>query len=495
MKSNAVRVLTGISIVLLPLVLLTTAFFISVLTVRANSAGPGGAAISPVSTVSPQASIAAHLTSLADFNRPQFTYRLPLVASLNISSTAGLTGTQTLTSGLAITGSLAISASQILPGEQLTAAPPEPPLKRTSIPLVNFWLARTPPAPPETKLVCVAPNLPIPSGSPAGVDSGVLSDAGRFVQDVDVQLRVTHPRAGSLTARLTHQESGRSVTLFEQTGCSYPDIGAILDDEASLPARDVCFSTPAALAGIFLPQQPLGAFDNEPAAGTWTLNVSDQSWSGGGVLSQWCLRMKVGEKISPPEPPPAPILPTEALISNISGRVQKYNLDCEVRAAVDWAGFFNTPIDEDTFLNQLPRSDNPDRGFVGSVYAAWGQVPPFPYGVHAEPVAALLRQYGLPAQARRPLSYAELRTEISAGRPVFVWVIGNHSLRFQIPQYYLPFDQELTIVAPYEHTVLAIGYTPTTVTTLDGGVPYTQAIWQFLGSWSALGNMAIVYQP
>ena len=489
MKPITRRVLAGAVVSLLPLALLTAVFSISVFAVRAGSAGPVGAAISPVSTVAPLAAPAEPLTSLAEPNH------LPLATGLEISASAALTGTWAFTSGLAISGSLAISSSQVLTVGLHSAAPPEPALKRTSIPLVNFWLPRLPPAPPETKLLCVAPGLPIPARSPGGVDSAVVSSAGRFVQDVDVQLRLTHPNTSNLSARLVHQESGRSVTLFERTGCGYPDVGAILDDEASLSARDICFSTPAAIAGIFLPQQPLSGFENETAAGTWTLNVSDQSWNGGGVLSQWCLRMQVGEQITPPEPPPVVELPEQARITNIYGRPQKYNLDCEIRAAVDWAGYFNVSIDEDTFLNLLPLSDNPDKGFVGSVYGAWGQVPPNAYGVHAEPVAALLRQYGLPAQARRPLRYDELRAEISVGRPVFVWVIGNHSLRFQIPQYYLPLDQELTIVAPYEHTVLATGYTPTTVTILDGGTAYTQEIWQFLGSWSALGNMAIVYQP
>jgi len=102
---------------------------------------------------------------------------------------------------------------------------------------------------------------------------------------------------------------------------------------------------------------------------------------------------------------------------------------------VDWANYLGRSINEYTFLNQLPKSDNPDKGFVGSVYGTWGQIPPDPYGVHAPPVAALLREYGLNAYAHRPLSWDQLRAEIAHGNPVIVWVIGNVSLPFRWPRH------------------------------------------------------------
>jgi hypothetical protein len=54
------------------------------------------------------------------------------------------------------------------------------------------------------------------------------------------------------------------------------------------------------------------------------------------------------------------------VISGIYGYNQTHSLSCESRSSVDWANFFGVSISEDTFQSSLPRSDNPDAGFVGS---------------------------------------------------------------------------------------------------------------------------------
>ena len=91
---------------------------------------------------------------------------------------------------------------------------------------------------------------------------------------------------------------------------------------------------------------------------------------------------------------------TSTSATSISGHVQTYELGCEASAAVDWAGYYDVLIYESTFQFGLPLSDNPELGFVGNVTTdGWGQIPPDAYGVHAEPIAELLREYGLPAQA------------------------------------------------------------------------------------------------
>jgi uncharacterized protein YvpB len=161
---------------------------------------------------------------------------------------------------------------------------------------------------------------------------------------------------------------------------------------------------------------------------------------------------------------------------------------------VDWANYFGIYIDELDFFFSLPESDDPDTGFVGDVNGTWGQIPPNDYGVHAAPVAELLRAYGLTAYAYRSLSWDELRAEIAGGRPVIVWVIG--SVLNGIPRYYTAnSNQHTTIVARYEHTVMVIGYSTDNVNILDGGSIYTRSIDQFLDSWSALRNMAVLGRP
>jgi uncharacterized protein YvpB len=161
---------------------------------------------------------------------------------------------------------------------------------------------------------------------------------------------------------------------------------------------------------------------------------------------------------------------------------------------VDWANYFGTQINEIEFFNRLPESDDPDTGFVGDVYGDWGQIPPNDYGVHAQPVAKLLNKYGVDAHARRPLSWDQLRAEIAAKRPVIVWVIGSASMN-EKPIYYTASNQHRSIVAHYEHTVIVVGYSSTSVTILDGDTRINRGLKEFLSSWSALDNMAITAIP
>ena len=196
--------------------------------------------------------------------------------------------------------------------------------------------------------------------------------------------------------------------------------------------------------------------------------------------------------------PPVPtrfVSPTpggSARIEGLVGRRQSLPLSCEASAAVDWAAYFGVQIDELEFFSHIPASDNPDKGFVGDVNGSWGQVPPAPYGVHAAPVAVVLRLYGLPALARSGMSWDEVQGEISAGHPVIVWVAGHVTKGTPVP--YMASDGNQTVVTRYEHTVMVIGYTDDQVWVLDGAQEYTRSMKVFLDSWGVLGNMGIVWQ-
>jgi uncharacterized protein YvpB len=122
-----------------------------------------------------------------------------------------------------------------------------------------------------------------------------------------------------------------------------------------------------------------------------------------------------------------------------------------------------------------------------------GQIPPLSYGVHAGPVARLLRTYGVPAEARRNVTWPELQAEIAAGRPIIVWVI--YGISAGVPVLYTASNGHTTTVAAYEHTVIVIGYAPEAVTVLDGNQQYTVALDRFLTSWQVLERMAIFYLP
>lgn len=187
-------------------------------------------------------------------------------------------------------------------------------------------------------------------------------------------------------------------------------------------------------------------------------------------------------------PTPTPL--KKANIEGIKGRWAAYNLDCETRSAVDWAAYFGIEIDETEFFNALPRSDDPELGFVGEVNEPWGSIPPQAYGVHAPPVARLLQEYGLNAIAVRDFTWDQLRAEISQGRPVIAWVVGR--VGRGTPVAYTSSSGRETIVARFEHTVIVTGYNQSEVALLDGYWFYTRNVQDFLASWSVLGNMAIL---
>jgi uncharacterized protein YvpB len=185
--------------------------------------------------------------------------------------------------------------------------------------------------------------------------------------------------------------------------------------------------------------------------------------------------------------------PESALISDFKGHPQSLPLSCESRSAVDWAGYFGYSIRELDFLNDLPRSADPDVGFVGNVRGAWGQVPPNAYGVHAGPVERLLTARGVPAWFHLYTPWSTVQSEIASGRPVIVWVTGHvepgHGQIYTAP------GGHRTVVAPFEHTVILVGYTPDTVTVSDEGRQYRRLLTTFFESWAPLRNMSITTSP
>jgi hypothetical protein len=141
-------------------------------------------------------------------------------------------------------------------------------------------------------------------------------------------------------------------------------------------------------------------------------------------------------------------IPSEAYVLGVIGYAQQYTLDCESRSAVDLAAYFGVYIDQITFQESLPVSDNPEEGFVGYYWGLQGQLPPASYGVHAPPIAALLRAYGLQAYDQKRVEWTTIQAEIAAGRPVMVWVIRNTEPGWGMS--YTASNGSTTTVAPYE---------------------------------------------
>jgi uncharacterized protein YvpB len=183
-------------------------------------------------------------------------------------------------------------------------------------------------------------------------------------------------------------------------------------------------------------------------------------------------------------------LPESHYIWNIWGHRQYFPIGCEASAVHDWAWYFGLDINEFNFQMELPISDNPDLGFVGSVEGPWGQVPPYAYGVHAAPVAQVLRDnYGMPARATKEFTIEEIQREIASGQPVIAWVIGN--CVGGIPYEYTDQQGNTVVVAAYEHVVIITGYDEDSLRYMNNGKFYDIQYEYFENSWSVLGNMVL----
>ncbi len=183
-------------------------------------------------------------------------------------------------------------------------------------------------------------------------------------------------------------------------------------------------------------------------------------------------------------------IPASHYIWDIWGHRQYFGLGCEASAAVDWADYFGVTVSEFAFQTRLPFSDNPDLGFVGSVEGPWGQVPPYAYGVHAAPVAMLLREhYGMNAAGEKGLTIEDLQRELASGQPVIAWVIGN--CVGGIPYEYIDKEGTPVTVAAYEHVVILTGYDEDTIRYMNNGKFYDIPYENFANTWGVLGNMAV----
>ena len=184
-------------------------------------------------------------------------------------------------------------------------------------------------------------------------------------------------------------------------------------------------------------------------------------------------------------------IPMSSYVSGLKGTPQLYTLDCEAQASVDWAKYFGVDINELEFIDRMPKSDDPESGFVGSINGAMGQLPPNDYGIHASPIAALLKEYGLPAKAKHDWNFAGIKREIAAGQPVIVWIVN---MPFDIDaRDYTASNGNTTTVARFEHTWIITGYNASTVTVVDSEWTYNVNIDTFLQRWEALGKQAVIY--
>lgn len=184
-------------------------------------------------------------------------------------------------------------------------------------------------------------------------------------------------------------------------------------------------------------------------------------------------------------------LPPSAFIEGITGHPQEHNLSCESRSSTDLSAFWGVTFTEDSFFRRLPKSDNPNRGFLGDVDLPPGTMPPYGYGVYAGPIAATLRSFGLNTQAHQGWDLHSLRTEIAAGRPVIIW--STYDMQMPGVQSWTSVDGETSIVVRWQHTFIAVGYDEGGVYLIDAYDARTKyfAYAAFEPAWEQLGRQAV----
>jgi LysM repeat protein len=153
-------------------------------------------------------------------------------------------------------------------------------------------------------------------------------------------------------------------------------------------------------------------------------------------------------------------------------------------AAVEIAtGYWAAAISQDEVLAQLPDSDDPHQGYR-SVDG---------YGVYAEPLAALLEQYGFHAGAFYGDSDT-LRAQLDAGIPVIAWTTQGMQVSDLAP--YTDGVNDFNL-APDKQAVVVYGYDDSGVFIVDpSDGQYKHVAWDdFQAAWDAFGDMALSVAP
>ncbi|MCP4247908.1 MAG: hypothetical protein GY778_12740 [bacterium] len=124
------------------------------------------------------------------------------------------------------------------------------------------------------RLVYPATDTPLPINDNSTTTSTITVPDDFCIGDLDVEVDISHTYIGDLIVAL-QSPTGTQVTLHNRSGGTAEDIVTTYDDATNPPEG------PGLLAD----------FNLSPAAGTWTLTVSDNAGADQGTLNSWSLRM------------------------------------------------------------------------------------------------------------------------------------------------------------------------------------------------------------
>ena len=145
-------------------------------------------------------------------------------------------------------------------------------------------------AQPES--IDVPMSIPSP---PAVAESTLTIPESGPINDLDVNLSLTHPFDSDLTIELV-PPSASAVTLAEGVGTWGDDFAdTTFDDEAT---SSIVSALPP-FSGDFRPTEPLSALDGVSRTGTWRLRVTDRHSGYDGTIASWGLAITCPD-IAPP---------------------------------------------------------------------------------------------------------------------------------------------------------------------------------------------------
>jgi len=100
---------------------------------------------------------------------------------------------------------------------------------------------------------------------------------------------------------------------------------------------------------------------------------------------------------------------------------------CEITATAMMLKYAGADVTKMTLAKEMPRSSNPNKGFVGSPYSESG------WWVYPKGLLGVVRNHVGTAKDMTGASFATLKTQINQGHPVVIWVAGvdgfvNHAI-------------------------------------------------------------------
>ncbi len=184
----------------------------------------------------------------------------------------------------------------------------------------------------QTVVSYTGPAVAVPDSDTTGVNMTVVVSGLSTITDLNFRfdgtasssdfnsttVGVNHSWIGDLAFKLT-SPLGTTVTFYDRPGvptstfgCSSNNLYQLtLDDAAGASIETDCpggGGDNGPQTGIFIPNNPLSAFNGQDPNGTWTLNAVDGAGGDTGSVRAWSLL--ISGPCSSPTPTPTPITPT-----------------------------------------------------------------------------------------------------------------------------------------------------------------------------------------